>query len=155
MRKPRHNVPTNVKFRTDSLAFLNQWKSPLPVLTGTDYSHPFPFVVTETGIRLKIRWKTEWKPIITARKRSLCYVFTPVCQPFCSQGRGLPQCMLGYTPPGADTPWSRYPQSRHPLGADTHPGADTPLHSACWEIRATSRWYASYWNAYLFILTLH
>ena len=29
----------------------------------------------------------------------------------------LPQCMLGYTPPG----------NRHPLGADTPPGADTPL----------------------------
>ena len=27
------------------------------------------------------------------------YVFTPVCQSFCSQG-GLPQCMLGYHPPG-------------------------------------------------------
>ena len=30
-------------------------------------------------------------------------------------------------------------------------GADTPPHSACWEIRATSGRYASYWNAYLFI----
>ena len=34
-------------------------------------------------------------------------VFTPVCQPFCSQGGCLPQCMLGYTlsrpgPPPAD-----------------------------------------------------
>ena len=26
------------------------------------------------------------------------YVFTPVCQSFCSQGGCLPQCMLGYTP---------------------------------------------------------
>ena len=41
------------------------------------------------------------------------YVFTPVCQSFCSQEGCLPQCMLGYTHP-------------HPLGADTPPGADTP-----------------------------
>ena len=41
----------------------------------------------------------------------------------------------------------------HPSGADTPlpPGADTPLRSACWEIRATSGQYASYWNAYLFL----
>ena len=38
------------------------------------------------------------------------YVFTPVCQSFCSGGC-LPQCMLGYTPPSR----SRPPQSRHPL----------------------------------------
>ena len=63
-------------------------------------------------------------------------------------GGGLPQCMLGYHPPGADTPpeqtspqeqtspgantpWSRPPRSRHPPGADTPreqtpPRADTP-----------------------------
>ena len=56
-------------------------------------------------------------------------IFTPVCHSFCSQGGvgGLPQCMLGYHPPGsrhpppgadtplgADTPWSRPPRSRHP-----------------------------------------
>ena len=53
----------------------------------------------------------------------------------------LPQCMLGYTPPGADTPreqtpWSRHPPEQtpplaHPPGADppeqTPPIADTPL----------------------------
>ena len=42
----------------------------------------------------------------------------------------LPQCMLGYTPPGADTP-------PHPPGAD-------------FSIRSTSGRYASYWNAFLF-----
>ena len=39
----------------------------------------------------------------------------------CPQGGCLPQCMLGYTPLGADTP----PQSRHPPEADT-PGKQTP-----------------------------
>ena len=37
-------------------------------------------------------------------------------------GGCLPQCMLGYHTPRADTAWSR-----HPLGADTPMGADTPL----------------------------
>ena len=33
---------------------------------------------------------------------------------------GLPQCMLGYHPPG------QTPQEQTPQRADTHPGADTP-----------------------------
>ena len=41
-------------------------------------------------------------------------------------------------PPGRYTP-----QQVHP------PGRYTPPNSACWEIRATSRHYASYWNAFL------
>ena len=44
------------------------------------------------------------------------------------------------------------PGSRHPQEADTSWEADTPLHSACWEIWATSGQYTSYWDAYLFIL---
>ena len=47
------------------------------------------------------------------------------------------------TPPG-----SRHPTEQTPLGADT------PLRSACWEIQATSGWYTSYWNAYLFFFTV-
>ena len=42
------------------------------------------------------------------------------------------------TPQDQAPPWSRH----------------TPLHSACWEIRSTSGWYASYWNAILLFLTL-
>ena len=53
------------------------------------------------------------------------YVFTRVCL---SMGDG-----------------GRYPpQKVHP------PGRYTPRSSACWEIRATSGRYASYWNAFLF-----
>ena len=56
--------------------------------------------------------------IFTARKRSLRRLFfTPVCQSFCSQGgRCLPQCMMGYTPPG----------SRHSPGKQIPPGKQTP-----------------------------
>ena len=50
-------------------------------------------------------------------------------------GGSLPQCMLEKQTP---------PQGAGP------PGAESPLHSACWEIRPTSGRYASYWNAYLF-----
>ena len=53
-----------------------------------------------------------------ATKLGQGYVFTRVCDSV--HWGGLPQCMLGYTPPGVDTP------------------------------RETSGRYASYWNAYLF-----
>ena len=60
-------------------------------------------------------------------------VFTPVCQSFCSQGRGVSQHAMGgavhpFVPPG------QTPPGRHPLGrlpGDGH-----------WSGR-----YASYWNA--------
>ena len=56
-------------------------------------------------------------------------IFTSVCQEFCPQGEGggcLPQCMLGYTPPGPGTPpWSRPPKAEPPRPG-TPPGADTP-----------------------------
>ena len=66
----------------------------------------------------------------------------------------------GQTPPWADTPWADISLGRHPPGqtptwADTHPWADTPqadtpqaVHAGIW---STSRQYASYWNAFLFI----
>ena len=60
-------------------------------------------------------------------------VFTPVCQSFCSQGRGcLPQRMLAYSPPG------RHPPFRPP--GQTPPPADG---YCCGR-------YASYWNAFMF-----
>ena len=46
-------------------------------------------------------------------------------------GGCLPQCMLGYHPPGSRHPsGSRPPRSRHPLGADPPPGAGNPLEQA-------------------------
>ena len=73
-------------------------------------------------------------------------------------------------PPGPGTrPWTRYtpwagthPWQVHPLGPGTSPRSGTPPSgytppgsSACWEIRATSGRYASYWNAFLFSLYIH
>ena len=80
------------------------------------------------------------------------------------RGGGLPQCMLGYhhppgDPPGVDTPqdqtppeqthppwdppWDQTPRSRHhPL-----PGKQT-------RIRSTSGRYASYSNAFFFLVSL-
>ena len=55
------------------------------------------------------------------------YVFTGVC--LSTRGGCLPQCMLGYHPPGADPPEQTPPPraDSHPPGADTHaPGADNP-----------------------------
>ena len=61
---------------------------------------------------------------------------------------GLPHCMLGYIPPPTGT------RGRHPPspGPGTTPGSrqpPPPPPSACWEIRAKSGRYASYWNAIL------
>ena len=84
------------------------------------------------------------------------YVFTRVCQSFCSQGV-LPQCMLGY-PQRADPPQKQTSPragTHPPLGAGTPPGS-RPSRSrhparrrACWEIQSTRGRYASYWNAIL------
>ena len=65
------------------------------------------------------------------------YVFTPVCQSFYSQVGGGVVCLSAC--------WDTHtPQTRHPRGQIPSLG------SACWEIRATSRRYSSYWNAYLY-----
>ena len=69
------------------------------------------------------------------------YIFTGVCDSVNRGGVCLSACW--------DTPWSRHPPSRHPP-----PGADTPRHRACWEIRSTRRRYASYWNAILLMFVL-
>ena len=107
-----------------------------------------------------------------ATKLGQGYIFTGVCHSVNRGGGGVPQCMLGYTPPGsrhppgADmppqtghvAPWSRHPWSRHPPPRpDTPPQEQTPPESrhpfprpACWEIQSTRGRYTSYWNAILF-----
>ena len=61
-----------------------------------------------------------------------------------------------YTPQ-TGTPPSRYtPRQVHPPGRYTSLDRYTPPgSSACWEIRATSGWYASYWNAFLSLNYFH
>ena len=63
------------------------------------------------------------RTIITARKRSLRrFCFYTCLSVILFTGGCLPQCILGYTPPGKQTPpGSRHPGSRHPLESDTHP----------------------------------
>ena len=67
-----------------------------------------------------------------------------------------------YPPQAGTSPLGRYPPGRYNPTGQVHPPAGTPLgqvhpqgrytprSSAFWEIRATSGWYASYWNAFLF-----
>ena len=52
------------------------------------------------------------------------------------------------SPPGADLPWEQTPQKQTPPQEQTPPRS-----TACWDIQATSGRYASYWNAFLFLLT--
>ena len=73
-----------------------------------------------------------------------CYIYyrpqrSCVCQEFCPGGGCLPQCMLGYNPPGrhphpGQTPTHPWADTHPPLGrhpptpgqTPTHPWADTP-----------------------------
>ena len=82
---------------------------------------------------------------------------------------GLPQCMLGYHPPGGRPPKTRHPPGPdpHPPKADHHPPGTRPPQKqtppsreqtpppreANSSIRSTSGRYASYWNAYLYCLS--
>ena len=100
------------------------------------------------------------------------YVFTPVCQSFCSQrgggqippsrytpqagtppGRYTPRQVhpLASTPPGRYTPLAGTPPGQvHPLGAGTPPWQVhllATVHAGIW---STSGQYASHWNAFLF-----
>ena len=81
----------------------------------------------------------QYLPAATKLWPRLCFY---LCLWFCSQGEGLPQCMLGYPPgsrpPGKQTsPGSRPsrkqtppPESRHPTWeADTLPGSRPPRES--------------------------
>ena len=76
-------------------------------------------------------------------------------------GGCLPQCILGYTPQAGTPPWASTapwagtpPGQAHHAGqvhtqAGTHPPNRYTLHDG-----HCSRWYASYWNAFLFQLCL-
>ena len=90
--------------------------------------------------------------IITARNEVWGKViFSVACVKDSVHRGGLPHCMLGYTPR-----WDQR-QTPHPLDQrqtlpptlpHPPPGSRHPLLcSACWEIRATSGRYASYWNS--------
>ena len=71
---------------------------------------------------------------ITVRNEVAKVMFLQVCVCPRGGGGGLPQCMLGYQPPGPGTPESRHP----PPGRDVY---------CCGR-------YASYWNAFLLLTSL-
>ena len=88
-----------------------------------------------------------------------CYVFTPVCQSFCSRGVcssawwDAPPCphppARGRHPPGDQRQTPPRDKGQTPPPPPKPRGRYPPGSSVCWEIRATSGRYASYWNAYL------
>ena len=83
-------------------------------------------------------------PLFTVRKRScgkVMFLHLSVSHSV-HKGGCLPQCMLGYTPSPGQTPppaWAGTPPGRHPP-----PPAD---------VHCSGR-YASYWNAFLFIIII-
>ena len=56
-------------------------------------------------------------------------IFTPVCHSFCSQGGCLPQCMLGYPPPGPGTPHGPAPLEQTPPRDQTPPTGNRLQHT--------------------------
>ena len=67
------------------------------------------------------------------------------CLSVCSWGSTWTGTPLVGTPPWqVQPPWQVDP-----------PAGTPPWSSACWEIRSTSGRYASYWNAFLFIVISH
>ena len=94
-------------------------------------------------------WYTSyWNAFLLppAMKLGQGYVFTRVAVILFTGGVCLSACWDTTHPPQEQTP---------PQGADSllpaSPWEQTPPgSSACWEIRATSGRYASYWNAFLF-----
>ena len=76
------------------------------------------------------RWQNGYHlPFYRPQRSWAKVIFLQACVKNCPQGEGggcLPQCMLGYTPPGPGTPpWSRPPKAEPPRPS-TPPGADTP-----------------------------
>ena len=86
-------------------------------------------------------------------------IFSEACVNNSVHGRSAP--LHAGTPPGPEAgtlPPEQTSQEQTPPQDQRQappPGADTPSPSwcsACWEIRATSGRYASYWNAILFLV---
>ena len=112
-----------------------------------------------------ICWNNSYSNrFFTARKRSLGQgnIFSSVSRILFTGGGGVPGQVPPWAgtphlpgqvhPPGRYTPLGRYtPRQIHCPGRYTPRQVAPPWSSACWEIRATSRRYASYWNAFLFL----
>ena len=97
--------------------------------------------------------------IIAARKRSLGQgnVFTPACHSVHREGVGFPACVTGHMTEGVCLWWGGWSASRE-LGRAPQVCRQgevgrppLPRYMGYYEIRSTSGWYASYWNAFLVI----
>ena len=105
--------------------------------------------MTTHSVRYSLAQCYEIKGCFYRPQRRLCfYTFLS----FCPQGWCLPQCMLGYHLPEADTPPERTPppgsrhpfqkqtpQSRHPCRSRHPAGTDTPLGADTLQSRNTPR----------------
>ena len=116
-------------------------------------------------LNLDLKFYCLQNHVVTARKRSLRRLCSYTClSVILFTGKGSASVHAGIADSsllGADPPWEQTRRSRPPPGEQTYSGGRYPprsrhptgrrpnLHSACWEIRATSGRYASYWNAYL------
>ena len=92
---------------------------------STNPQQNLPYLLTaESTPRLKYIYRPQ-------RSCGQGNIFTPVCHSVQRGGGGLPQCMLGYHPPGADTPPGPDPPGKQTpayglRAAGTHP---TGMHS--------------------------
>ena len=89
------------------------------------------------------------KLIITARNEVVAKVMFLLVSVILLTG-GLPQCMLGYHPPGSRPLRNRHPPGSRPPPEQTHPPGSRhpPPRKQTHGIRSMSSRYASYWNAF-------
>ena len=107
------------------------------------------------GIRETIIWRLPLDPPLLPPANEVWgkVIFSQACVKNSVHGGRSASLHAGIPPPPARRP----PLDQAPLpspGKETPWARQTPRHSACWEIRSTSRWYASYWNASYCLLTI-
>ena len=103
----------------------------------------------------RFRWPSFYRP-----KRSLGQgnIFTPVCHSVHRSGSASVHAGIPPPPPWqADAPWQADPTlaGRPPQQAADPPSRQPPLQADLPWIRSMIGWYASYWNAFLFMTYFH
>ena len=117
--------------------------------TFNEFSYYEHSAVTSRSVRIKLLVvsgsQCNYRPQTKFAKVMFLHVSAILSK---GEGAGTPR--TSYTPPGPATPpgpGTHLPQDQvHPRDQVHPPGS-----SVCWEIRATSGRYASYWNAFLFL----
>ena len=106
-----------------------------------------PFVTLSFSLVLNYyRPQTKFAKVVFLHLSVRHSVHRGACLSACwdTPGPGNPSPRSLHPPRPGTSPGSRPPWHQAPPQPGTH-----PLHSACWEIRSTSGWYASYRNAIL------